>query len=149
VLPAALVPPHRRRQGLLLVLPHPPLSAARAEGLPVLVAAAGPGPRLLVPAVAATPGGRPVEEDLVTGVVGGAEAGVALDAGGIGLAGSAVPGDVAGLEDVTTGAGGRGGGGGEGGEVGEEEGEGYLVCWEGGVEGGGEEGKEVSYCNMG
>ena len=69
----------------------------------MLVAAPLDLPRVGVPAVAAASWLGPVEEDLVAFVVRVAEALVAEDAGGVGLAGSTVPGDVAGLEDVAAG----------------------------------------------
>jgi len=54
-------------------------------------AAPGAVPCFQVAAVAAAAGGGVVEVDVVACVVAGAEAGVALDAGGVGLAGAAVP----------------------------------------------------------
>ena len=57
-------------------------------------------PRLEVAAIAAPPGGGPVEEDLVADVIALPEACVAQYAGGVGLAGAAVPRDVAPTEDV-------------------------------------------------
>jgi hypothetical protein len=54
-------------------------------------AAAGAVPCFEVAAIAAAAGTGVVEVDVVPGVVAGPEAGVALDAGGVGLAGATVP----------------------------------------------------------